>query len=151
MPQITARLSDGLAVTLTDGRHEWLADEPIDAGGSDHGPDPYELLLSALAACTCITIAGYCRHKGLALQSVSASLSFSRVHAEDCEDCDGADKGTSEEIVSEVHIQGDFDEGQKKRLAQIATRCPVHKTLASGVRIKDHARFDDSPEAVDVR
>ncbi len=150
MPQITARLSDGLAVKLTDGRHEWLADEPLDAGGTDLGPDPYEMLLGALAACTCVTIAAYCRHKGYTLQSVSASLSFSRVHAEDCVDCDQSGKGVSEQIVSEVNIEGDFDDQQKKRLAQIATRCPVHKTLANGVRIKDHASFTIAQESTDA-
>lgn len=147
MPQITARLNEGLAVKLTDGRHEWLADEPLGAGGTDLGPDPYELLLGALAACTCVTIAGYCRHKGLALHSVSASLSFSRVHAEDCVDCDKTDKSITEQIVSDVNIQGDFDEKQKKRLAQIATRCPVHKTLANGVQIKDRASFEGAGDS----
>ncbi len=143
MSKITAKLTTGLAVQLSDGRHEWSADEPPAAGGSDTGPDPYKLLLGALAACTCITIAAYCRHKNLTLNSISASFDFSRVHAEDCVDCDKSEKGFIEQIVSHVHIDGDFDEGQQKRLAQIATRCPVHKTLASGVRIEDNASFEN--------
>ena len=143
MSNITAKLTAGLAVQISDGRHNWSADEPPSAGGTDTGPDPYELLLGALAACTCITIAGYCRHKGLALNSISASFDFSRVHADDCVDCDKSDKGVIEQIVSHVHIDGDFDEAQKKRLAQIATRCPVHKTLSNGVRIEDNASFEN--------
>lgn len=143
MSKITAKLTSGIAVQISNGRHEWSADEPTAAGGTDTGPDPYELLLGALAACTCITIAGYCRHKNLALKSITASFDFSRVHAEDCVDCDQPDKGFIEQIVSHVHMDGDFDEAQKKRLAQIATRCPVHKTLANGVRIEDNASFED--------
>ena len=65
MSKITAKLTDGMAVRISNGRHDWNADEPLAAGGTDTGPDPYELMLSALAACTCVTIAGYCRHKGL--------------------------------------------------------------------------------------
>jgi len=141
MTQITATLTDGMAVSMSNGRHEWIADEPLTAGGTDTGPNPYELLLSSLAACTCVTIAWYCRHKGLPLKSVSTTYDFARVHADDCEDCDIPDKGFIEQITSNVHIEGDFDEAQQKRLAQIASRCPVHKTLAHGVSFKDNATF----------
>lgn len=142
MTQITAKLTSGMLVNISNGRHEWTADEPLSAGGSDLGPDPYELLLSSLAACTCVTIAWYCRHKGLPLESVSTTYDFSRVHANDCEDCDKPDKGLIDKITTNVHIVGDFDETQRKRLAQIAQRCPVHKTLAQGVQFEDHATFD---------
>ena len=142
MTQITAKLTSGMLVNISNGRHEWIADEPLAAGGSDLGPDPYELLLSSLAACTCVTIAWYCRHKGLSLESVSTTYDFSRIHADDCEDCDIPEKGLIEKITTNVHIVGDFDEAQRKRLAQIAQRCPVHKTLAQGVQFEDHATFD---------
>ena len=141
MTQITATLSEGMVVTLSNGRHEWTADEPLAAGGTDTGPNPYELLLGSLAACTCVTLAWYCQHKGLPLKSVSTTYGFSRVHARDCEDCDVPEKGFIEQITSNVHIEGDFDEAQQKRLAQIATRCPVHKTLAHGITIEDNATF----------
>jgi putative redox protein len=142
MAHISAELTSGMAVRLSNGRHEWQADEPASAGGTDSGPNPYELLLSSLAACTCITIAWYCKNKGMPLQSVSTSYDFNRVHADDCEDCDNPGKGLIEKITSNVHIVGDFDEAQRKRLAQIAQRCPVHKTLAQGVAFEDNATFD---------
>ncbi len=141
MTQITAMLTEGMVVTLSNGRHEWTADEPLVVGGTDTGPNPYELLLGSLAACTCATVALYCQHKGLSLNSVSATYDFSRVHADDCEDCDIPDKGFIEQITSKVHIEGDFNDAQRKRLAQIASRCPVHKTLAHGVSIEDNATF----------
>ncbi|MGI9258210.1 MAG: OsmC family protein [Gammaproteobacteria bacterium] len=141
MTQITARLTSGMAVTLSNGRHEWLADEPPDVGGSDTGPNPYELLLASLAACTCITISWYCQGKNLPLESVSATYDFDRVHIKDCEDCDEPRKGLIDRITSNVHIEGNFDESQRKRLAQVAERCPVHKTLANGVTFEDNATF----------
>jgi putative redox protein len=141
MVHITAKLTAGMAVQMSNGRHEWTADEPASAGGTDTGPNPYDLLLGSLAACTCITISGYCQYKGLPLKSVSTTYEFSRVHADDCKDCDDAAKGMIDHITSNVHIEGDFDEAQRKRLAQIATRCPVHKTLANGMQIKDNATF----------
>ena len=141
MTQITARLDSGMAVTLSNGRHQWLADEPLDVGGSDTGPTPYELLLASLAACTCITISWYCQGKNLPLASVSATYDFDRIHIKDCEDCDDSKKGLIDRITSHVHIEGDFDEAQRNRLAQVAERCPVHKTLANGVTFEDHATF----------
>ncbi len=147
MARITAKLTSGMVVKLSNGRHEWAADEPLDAGGTDTGPNPYELLLGSLAACTCVTLAWYCRHKKIALESVSTTYDFSRVHADDCKDCDVPDRGFIEKITSNVHITGDFDEAQRKRLAQIAQRCPVHKTLAHGVAFEDHATFGRRSES----
>ena len=141
MARITAKLTSGMAVQLSNGRHQWKGDEPLGVGGTDTGPNPYELLLGSLAACTCVTISWYCRGKKLPLESVSTTYDFSRVHADDCKDCDIPDKGYIEKITSNVHIEGDFDEAQRKRLAQIAKRCPVHKTLAHGVAFEDHATF----------
>ncbi len=141
MSRITAKLTSGMAVVLSNGRHEWLADEPTNAGGADTGANRYELVLGSLAACTCNTIYWYCQHKGLPLESVSTTYDFSHVHADDCKDCDKPDKGLIEKITSNVHIEGDFDEAQRKRLAQIAERCPVHKTLAHGVAFEDNATF----------
>lgn len=141
MSTVTAKLTTGTVVQISNGRHEWRGDEPVAAGGTDTGPDPYELLLGALAACTCATISLYCQHKSMTLQSVSASYEFSRVHADDCAHCDDDATGMLEHITSDVHIEGDFDDAQRKRLAQIVERCPVHKTLAKGVQFTDNATF----------
>ena len=144
MAKITAKLTSGMAVQMSNGRHVWNADEPLEADGTDTAPNPYELLLGSLAACTCVTISWYCQHKKIPLESVSTTYDFSRVHADDCKDCDIPDKGFIEKITSNVHIEGDFDEAQKKRLAQIAQRCPVHKTLAHGVQFEDNASFSEN-------
>lgn len=144
MSEITAELTSGLEVTMSNGRHTWRAGEPESAGGTDGGPNPYELLLGSLAACTCMTIAMYCRHKNLDLQSVKASFEFSNVHADDCDDCDDETSGFIEQVSSHVNIAGEFDESQQRRLAQIATRCPVHKTLTQGLHITDKATFNKS-------
>ena len=141
MSQISAELEIGTVVRLSNGRHQWTADEPIDVGGTDSGPNPYELLLGSLAACTCVTISMYCRHKGMTLHSIRAAYEFSNVHADDCKDCEDAEKGFIERITSNIDIRGDFDDAQRKRLAQIVGRCPVHKTLSRGVTFDDNTTF----------
>jgi uncharacterized OsmC-like protein len=133
MTTITADLTAGFAVELRAGDHVWHADEPLDLGGTDTGPNPYELLLSAVAACTCITVSMFCKRKGWELDSISARYELDKVHADDCEDCDDDAKGYIDRVRSEIFIEGNFDEDQRKRLSEVAKRCPVHKTLDHGV------------------
>ena len=133
MTTITAELRENYQVDITNGSHTWRADEPIDLGGDDTGPNPYDLLLGSLAACTTITVALYAKRKKIALQTVSAEYSFDRVHADDCEQCDDEHAGMIDRVTSRILIDGDFDDATRKRLQDIAVRCPVHKTLANGV------------------
>jgi uncharacterized OsmC-like protein/esterase/lipase len=116
--------------------HQLLADEPRSVGGTELGPSPYNLLLMALGACTSMTIRMYAEHKGLALDDVEVRLRHDRIHVDDCEaDCDddvraAADKqGRIERIERRIDLTGDLTEAQRKRLLQIADRCPVHRTL----------------------
>ncbi len=141
MTTITAELKKDTEVTISNGCHTWHADEPPHVGGNDTGPTPYDHLLDALAACTCITLTLYCGHKGLPLKSVSARYEHGRVHADDCADCEDLNKGFIEQIRSDVHIAGEFNDAQRKRLAQIVERCPGHNTLANGVTMIDRVEF----------
>jgi putative redox protein len=138
---ITAELTNGTRVSISNGTHIWLADEPVQAEGTDTGPTPYDLLFGALAACTCITLKLYCRHKDLPLESISAHFEHERTYSDDCADCDDSKKGFIEQIRSEVRITGEFEDAQRKRLVQIVKRCPVHKTLANGIKIVDSVKF----------
>jgi putative redox protein len=133
MATITAELAENYRVDITNGEHVWRADEPIDVGGDNTGPNPYDLLLGSLASCTAITVALYAKRKGIALSSVSAEYSFDRVHADDCAQCDDSHAGMIDRISARIFIDGDFDEATTKRLQEVAVRCPVHKTLAAGV------------------
>ena len=77
----------------------------------------------------------------MTLHSIRAAYEFSNVHADDCKDCEDAEKGFIERITSNIDIRGDFDDAQRKRLAQIVGRCPVHKTLSRGVTFDDNTTF----------
>ena len=110
MTTITAELGPNYQVSISNGVHAWGADEPTDVGGDDTGPNPYDLLLGALAACTVITLAAYARRKGIELRSVSAEFSHDRIHAEDCLQCDERHVGLVDRVTSRVFIDGDFDD-----------------------------------------
>jgi putative redox protein len=141
MTIITADLTSGAAVELRNGRHVWHADEPLDVNGTDTGPTPYELLLGALGACTCITLSFYCQRKGWTLRSVSAQYTYDKIHADDCEHCDDDAYGFLHNVTAEIFIAGDFDDEQRARLTEITTKCPVHKTLAEGMVFNETVTF----------
>ncbi len=82
-----------------------------------------------------MTLRMYAERKGLALGSVEVRLSHTRIHAKDCEDCE-TKEGMLDEIHSEIHLEGDLEEAQRKRLMEIATLCPVHRTLTSEIKIR---------------
>ncbi len=120
--------------TISAGRHRLRADEPVTAGGADNGPSPYDLLLAGLGACTSMTIRMYATRKQWPLEGVSVRLTHSKVHAEDCADCD-TKAGKIDRIEREITIRGDLDAAQREKLLEIADKCPVHRTLHSEVRI----------------
>ena len=125
----------GFVQQVTAGRHRLTADEPVSAGGTDAGPDPYGLLLSALGSCTSMTVALYARRKQWPLQAVTVRLRHSKIHAADCASCETKD-GMLDRIERDIELLGPLDQEQRARLLAIADRCPVHRTLASEIQIQ---------------
>lgn len=118
--------------TITAGRHRLTADEPVSVGGADAGPNPYELLLAALGACTSMTIRMYAERTGLPLHRTTVRLRYDRVHAKDCAQCEQK-VGMLNRIRSEIDIEGPLSDQDRRRLIEIADRCPVHRTLSSEI------------------
>jgi putative redox protein len=110
--------------------HSFIADEPLAMGGSDYGPTPYDLLLSALGTCTAMTIKLIAEKEGIPLTGVSVVLHHSRRHADDCAAAAGG-RPQIEVIERRITLQGDLTEAQRMRMLVIADKCPVHRTLES--------------------
>ena len=116
------------------GPHQMLADEPIAAGGEDTGPGPYDLLLSALGACTAMTMRLYADRKALPMDHVTVTLNHKKIYARDCEECETKD-GMLDQVERVITIDGKLDAEQRAKLMEIADKCPVHRTLTSEIRI----------------
>jgi uncharacterized OsmC-like protein/pimeloyl-ACP methyl ester carboxylesterase len=123
------------------GRHHFLADEPVNVGGLDSGPGPYDLLLAALGTCTAMTLRIYAEHKALPLDHVMVRLRHARIHAADCESCE-TKEGMLDRIDREIVLQGALDAAQRVRLLEIADKCPVHRTLTSEIEIRTSERHE---------
>jgi putative redox protein len=136
MNEVIVSSSGYLKQEITAGRHAFIADEPVEFGGTDEGPDPYSLLLAALGACTSMTLQMYAKRKGWPLAQVKVTLSHSRIHAKDCEECE-TKEGKITRIERRITLKGNLDDEQRARLLEIAAKCPVHKTITSEISILD--------------
>lgn len=125
----------GLVQEIAVGSHLLRSDEPVDLGGTDAGPTPYDLLCAALGSCTSMTLAMYARRKGWPLERVEVRIAHGRIHAADCADCETRE-GKLDELRRELVLVGPLSDEQRARLVEIADRCPVHRTLTSEIVIR---------------
>jgi putative redox protein len=134
--QVVANLdaSDGFTTAMKVGSHFLTADEPVTFGGNDYGPSPYELVSAGLSACTAMTIQMYAKRKQWNLENVQVHTSYSKSHAQDCNNCE-TDSAKLNTFHREIMLSGNLDKKQEVRLLEIADKCPVHKTLHSNLQI----------------
>ena len=131
---VSANTEQGFLCKIDASGHQLVADEPIRVGGTNLGPSPYDYLAVALGSCTAMTLNMYARHKKFDLDKVSVDVTHSRAHAEDCVDCEKSD-GQVDLLKRDIFLEGNLTDQQRKRMLEIADRCPVHKTLENEIKI----------------
>jgi uncharacterized OsmC-like protein/alpha/beta superfamily hydrolase len=126
------RTEAGFRTDVLSNGFSMIADEPVELGGMNQGPGPYDYLMVALGACTSMTLRMYADRKGWPLAAVTVRLSHRKVHAKDLDDVEHQ-TGMVDHVDRRIELIGPLDEEQRLRLREIADRCPVHKTLHSQV------------------
>ena len=130
--------AQGFTQEIVVGPHQLTADEPKEMGGDDDGPTPYDLLLAALGTCTSITVTMYAQRKGWPLQDITVRLRHSRIHVEDCAECE-TKEGKIDRIELDIEFAGTLSSEQRSKLLEIAKTCPVHRTLTSETNLNSRA------------
>ncbi len=129
-------VNEPFKTTLTAGNHEVISDEPPEVdGGTDQGPDPYDLLLMSLGTCTAMTMKMYARRKKWPIEDIYIEMRHNKSHAEDCADCEAA-SSKIDKIEKEIIIKGELDQQQMDKLLEISKKCPVHRTLIGEINIQ---------------
>lgn len=127
-------LEDNFTTAIQTKKHDFIADEPTSIGGDDFGPSPYDYLSAALGACTVMTLKMYAERKNWDLQEVFAYITYSKKHSDDLL-LDAEKPKRIDHLQKRLKFVGNLDEKQKQRLKEIASKCPVHRTLQSEVVI----------------
>lgn len=130
----------GYQTEIQINEHSLVADEPIAVGGANTGPTPYGLLVAALGACTSMTLRMYADRKEWPVDAIAVRLKHEKIHASDCQQCDSKKNGKIDHIEREIELFGELDENQRKRLLEIADKCPVHRTLGSQTIIESRLK-----------
>ena len=118
------------------GKHRFIADEPLDAGGTDEGPTPYDFLAAALGGCTSMTMRVVAKRENIPLDGAEIQITSDRMYAKDCADCNST-TGYIHRFDVRIKLLGNLTEAQRERLFSVAKRCPVAKTLTSEIRIEE--------------
>lgn len=108
------------------GQHRLIADEPASIGGADAGPAPFDFLMSGLGACTSMTLRMYAERKGLPLTRISVALRHDKI------DIDGVAR---DRITRQITLEGELLPEHRRRLLEIANRCPVHRALSHSMTL----------------
>ncbi len=137
---------DGVVVKTGHGKfgtevhtktHRFIADEPRSYGGDDTGPTPYDLLNAALGTCTAMTMKMYADRKGWPLEGVTVEVRHEREHKDECDHVEAMEEGKQMQALNRrIALRGDgLDEDQRRRIIEIADKCPVHKTLEGELHV----------------
>lgn len=138
LPEGTIRVSEvspsGFLQDIQSGPHIHLyADEPPSLGGTGRGLTPYGLLAAGLGACTTITLRMYARRKGWPLTQARVDVTHEKAHAVDA----AADSTPQvDHFERRITLDGPLTDDQRKRLMDIAEKCPVHRTLSRGAVVR---------------
>lgn len=125
---VSSRPGAGLQHEVKAGQHLLIADAGKDVGGTETGPNPHELLLASLGACTSMTLQLFSQKRGWPLEHVNVSL-----NEETIDDPENPGKKISK-ITREIEVKGDLTAEQVDSLRKIADKCPIHKLLTDSTR-----------------
>ena len=138
-----SRVGEGLRVQVTAREHSIVSDVLVSEGGTDLGQTPHELLASALAACTSMTVQMYANRKKWPLNRCDVTVRVGKGTSVGTDTGGAAVGSTVAAAVNTpktifdvtVSFDGVSDPDQRVRLLDIAHKCPVHRVLTHAINV----------------
>lgn len=127
-------LADSMQINITNGKHMWISDEPASYQGNDLGPNPVEMLMGSLAACTVVTILKKAKEAGISITAIGVVCGYTRLI--DPTIPDSAVSPQKVRLVKSIMLPDISDETLVKRIKSFADNCPVESILTSELQIR---------------
>jgi putative redox protein len=126
-------LADSMQVNITNGKHMWMSDEPVNYQGNDLGPNPVELLMASLAACSVVTILKKAKEVGITISSLAVSCGYTRIL--DSNNPNGLDSPQRIRLVKSIMLPDISDEALLIQIKSFADNCPVESIITGEFQI----------------
>ena len=133
---VIVRSANSFRNDIEAGGYHFVADEPVEAGGTGAGATPYDFLGAALGSCTSMTIHVVAQREKIPVETLEISVASDRMYAKDCADCLSTD-GYIHRFTVSIKVTGPLSPAQRERILTVARRCPVAKTLTAEIRVDD--------------
>lgn len=121
MIKSTTEAKGGFPQVIRVRDHKLRADVDESLGGVDSAPGAHDYFDASLAACKSLTAMWFAKKNGIPLEGVDVEIE---------RDATEERKGVYVLRVG-LTFHGPLDDGQKKRLHDVVSRCPVHKLMTT--------------------
>jgi len=111
----------GKVITAHIHGHTVKTDQPVNSGGENSAPSPFELYLASIGTCAGIYVKSFCDNRKIPADKIKI-IQTSQYDKE---------TGLPTDIKLDIHLPPDFPEKYKASLIHVAELCKVKKSIAN--------------------
>ena len=111
----------GKVITAHVNGHQIRTDQPVNGGGTNSAPSPFELFLASIGTCAGIYVKSFCDQRGVSSENIKIVQTVEYDRA----------TGLPTDIKIDIQLPSDFPEKYKDAVINVAELCKVKKTIAN--------------------
>jgi ribosomal protein S12 methylthiotransferase accessory factor len=117
--EIVVTIPGGRRVDARVGRHVVRTDQPVENGGEDTAPQPFQLFLASIGTCAGIFVQGFCAKRGISTEGIRI---VQRPKLE-------PESGTLVAVDLDIEVPASFPDKYREALVRVADQCSVKKAI----------------------